>query len=830
MGAAIAPQGEDPAIPSRRQARYVGQPIPRVEDRRLITGAGRYTDDLRVPGQLHAVFVRSPHAHAAIGAIDVADAVAAPGVAAVLTARDYRADGLKPVGHRATPAGAVNHKERAFGAGGDATVIDLPHWPLAEDRVRHVGEPIAVVVAETLAQAQDAAERVAVDYRPLPAVTMADAAIAPDAPLLWDAAPGNICVDERFGPTDDVAATFATAALTVRWRFHNGRIVNCQMEPRAVIGAPGDDGLTVIAGSQGVMRHTAGLREIMDLPEDGIRVICPDVGGGFGPRSFVYPEIAAVAWAAKRLGRPVGWTSDRSEAFQSDYQGRDLILDARLALDADGRFLALDVDLVGNVGAHTVAFVPMANASRILTTVYDIPIVGLRVRGVLTNTVPTAPYRGAGRPEATFALERLIDMAARRGGFDRIELRRRNMVRRDQLPYRNAMGLTYDSGDFHGNLDHALDLAGWDDADARRRDAGSRGRLLGIGVANYIESPVGDPRERVELAVNADGTVDLVTGTQSTGQGHETSFAQVAADMLQVPFDAIRLRGGDSRIVSMGGGTHSDRSMRIAGTLILQTADKVVDQARAVCARLWDVAADAIAYEDGLFRNPQGNQALSLFEVAGALDPNADDKLAAATDFVGRIPAHPTGCAVCEVEIDPETGVVEITRYSSVDDVGRVVNPLIVDGQVHGGIAQGVGEALTERVVHDPGVGPAADRLLPRLRSAARRPAAQLPGRATRGPDPGQPARHQGRRRGRHHPGGRGDHQRRGRRARRPRRRAYRDPGDTGARVARLAWHEGLIRSGDRFANRCRNADTRPTRTDWRERIGADGAGGTERT
>ncbi|MEJ2122009.1 MAG: xanthine dehydrogenase family protein molybdopterin-binding subunit [Alphaproteobacteria bacterium] len=679
---------------------YIGRPIPRIEDERLVAGAGRYTDDVALPGQLHAHFVRSPYPHAQIGEIDRRAAAEAAGVIAVLTAEDYTADGLRGIAHRPNPAGAVDHRERAFDPD---NVVDLPHWPLAEERARHLGEPVAVIIASTKAQALDAAELLQIDYTPLDAIVAIDDAMATGAPILWEDALGNLCVDETFGDPDEVGRIFEGASHTVRLTFQSSRIVNCQMEPRSAIAASDTETgeLNVIAGSQGVIRYRDGLREVLDLPEDRLHVVCPDVGGGFGPRSFLYPEVVVVAWAARRLGRPVRWTADRGEAFLADYQGRDMRFEAALALDESGRILALDIDMALNVGAHTVAFVPLANASRIVTTAYDIPAVALRARGVLTNTVPTSPYRGAGRPEATFAIERLIDLAAQRFGFDRIELRRRNLIPRDRLPYRNAMGLTYDSGDFLGNMERALALSDWSGAADRRRGTQSQGKLLGIGVANYVESPVGDPREQVTLSVRSDGTVDLVTGTQSTGQGHETTFAQVAADQLGVPLEAIRLRGGDTRLVTMGGGTHSDRSMRIAGTLILETAEKIIARARAACAQHWGMPPDAIQFDDGLLRDPGTNRTLSLLELAEALGPEQEDQLSASSSFVGRIPAHPTGCAVCEVEIDIETGALRITRYSTVDDVGRVVNPLIVDGQVHGGIVQGVGETLLEGVAHD---------------------------------------------------------------------------------------------------------------------------------
>lgn len=692
----------DPAG-DRGKTGYIGQPLPRVEDRRLITGAGRYTDDISAPGQVWAAFVRSPYPHAEIAGIDTAAAAAMPGVLAVLTGADYVADGHVGVRHRPNPAAALDHTKRAFAE----LVVDLPHLPFPTDRARHGGEPVAMVISETRAAAQDAAEAVEVEWRPLDAVPTIDAARAPDAPLLWEEAPGNVCVEEHEGDAARVAKLFDAAAHVVRHRFPTSRLVTAQMEPRSMLAEPdpGTGELVLTAGSQGSLRLKLCLAEALGLAPDKLHVVCPDVGGGFGTRSMVYPEMVGVTWAALKLGRAVKWTSDRSEAFLTDYQGRDLTLDAALALDAEGHILAYRVDMLGNIGAHTVAFVPISNASRILTTVYDIADVALRVRGVMTNSVPTSPFRGAGRPEAHFALERLLDMAARKIGLDRIEIRRRNMVQRAQLPYRSAMGLNYDSGDFIGNLDRVLDLSDWAGHPARRADAAARGKLSGIGVASYIESPVGDPRERVTLTVEAGGRVDLVAGTQSTGQGHETSFAQVAADLLGVPFEAVRFRGGDTRFVGIGGGSHSDRSMRLVGSLLVEASGEIVAAGRVACAEIWGVEPAEVAFEDGRFQAPGANRALSLIELADMLDEEAPARLTATKDFIGRMPAHPTGCAVCEVEIDPETGVVEIVRHSTVDDVGRPINPLIVDGQVHGGIVQGVGEALIEGCIYDPESG-----------------------------------------------------------------------------------------------------------------------------
>ena len=415
-------------------------------------------------------------------------------------------------------------------------------------------------------------------------------------------------------------------------------------------------------------------------------MICPDVGGGFGPRTSLYPEQVVVTWAARRVGRPVRWTSDRAEAFLSDFQGRDAVVRARLALNADGRIRALDADFLFNVGAQTGSYVPLSNAARIMTSVYDVPLACVRVRGVLTNTVPTGPYRGAGRPEAIYVLERLLDLAAERCSFDRVELRRRNLVRRAQLPYRSAMGLTYTSGDFPGNLEKVLELADWAGFAARRRAASARGRLAGIGLANYVEAPVGAPHERAQITVLAEGVVEVTVGTQSTGQGHATAFAQVVADQLGVAPACVRLISGDTDRVTAGGGTHSDRSMRLVGALLVEACERLSKRGRELATEFQGVPATDVVLNDGV----------SLFELARR------GPLSAEATFTGRLPAHPTGAAVCEVEVDPETGALEITRYTCVDDVGQAINPLVVEGQVHGGIVQGLGQALAERVVFDP--------------------------------------------------------------------------------------------------------------------------------
>lgn len=692
----------------------IGQAVPRQEDLRLITGRGQYTDDFDLPGQTWAVFLRSPHAHAVVRGIDTGAAAALPGVLAVLTGKDYLADGFRGVDHVPNPIDAVDHTVKAFTASSTGSIHQRRQLPLPVDKVRHVGEAVAMVVAKTQVQARDAVEAIVVDYEVLPAVVRADDALAPSAPLVWDDLAGNLCFQVRLGDgRTAVDAAFAQATHVVRREFRNSRIVNCQMEPRSAIGSydASTDSWTLISGSQGVVRQQAGLADAFQVSPDRIRVVSPDVGGGFGPRSSLNMEQVAVLWAARRLGHPVKWTSDRSEAFVSDYQGRDLIIRAAVAFAADGRILAMDNQLIGNVGAHAVSYVPMANASRVTTSVYDVPLVALEISAAMTNTVPTGPYRGAGRPETMHAIERVLDIAAAELHIDRIEIRRRNLIQRASLPRISPMGLPYDAGNFPANMERVLEMSDWSGFAERRAEAASRGRLRGIGLANYIESPVGAPRERMELQVDADGRVDIVSGTQSTGQGHETTFAQVVADQLSIPIEKVRLRTGDTSFVKVGGGSHSDRSMRLGGTLLLQASALLVENARAVAADRLGVEPSRLKREGSAFvlrRWWWRDRRMSWGEIARHAGRNAPPdarKFSAQAEFNGRMPAYPTGAAVCELEIDPETGVVEVVRYTAVDDVGRAINPLIVEGQVHGGLAQGLGQALCEGYALDPRSG-----------------------------------------------------------------------------------------------------------------------------
>jgi aerobic carbon-monoxide dehydrogenase large subunit len=692
---------------------YIGRPLPRLEDLRLVCGRGRFTDDFTFDNQAYAAFVRSPHPHAHIRSIDTGHAAKLPGVIAVFTARDYAATGGRGIGHMANPASTYDVKVKAFTGLGRQAPFETPHLPLAAQRARFVGEPVAMVIAASQWAAQDAAESVAVHYDVLPAVTDSLAALAPDAPQLHDDLPGNSAIDTAFGDQTACHAAFASAHLIVTQTFRNQRIASAHMEPRAALGAYDErDGIyTILTGSQGAVRVKHTIAACLGVPSERVHAITHDVGGAFGLLNNVYPEQVMVTWAARQVGRPVKWTGDRTQAFLTDYQGRDIITEGHLALAPDGKILALAITMTGNIGAHPVTYVPLSNAYRVTPTVYDIPLATVAIRGALTNTVPTAPFRGAGRPEATFAIERLIDIAAHRLGIDRMVLRRRNLIRRAQLPYTSATGLIYDSGDFRANMDAVMKLADWDGFAARRRQARKRGKLAGIGLANYVESPVGMPSEYVRVTVHESRHVEAVAGTQSSGQGHETTFAQVLADQLGISPQEVKLVTGDTAVVPAGGGTHSDRSMRLAGTLLLEASGRIVEQARRVFAALAHCAESDVSFDGAFFASPQSNRRLDIFDIAkavateAALPPPLRTPLTGEARFTGRIPAYPTGAGVCEVEIDPETGEVALTRYASVDDCGQAINPLIVHGQVHGGIVQGAGQALSECFAHDPASG-----------------------------------------------------------------------------------------------------------------------------
>jgi carbon-monoxide dehydrogenase large subunit len=518
---------------------YIGRPMPRFEDLRLVRGAGRYSDDISLPGQAYAAFARSPHAHALIERIDTGKARTMKGVLAVVTCSDYLADGLKGVLQRPNPAGAIDIKIPAF-APEKRPVLDERQLPLVHDRVRYPGEIVAMIVAETLLAARDAAEAVEVEYRPLKAAT--DVLDAQDSDPIWPtASTDNVALDQEFGDAEAVKAAFAAADLVVEQTFRNQRIVNCQMEPRSGVAEYDADtgSYTIISGNQGVHVPRRVLAECFGVPEEKIRFVCPDVGGGFGLRNNLYPEQIAILWAAKRVGRPVKWTNDRSESFLTDYAGRDLVTTARLALTREGRITAYQVDHIGTTGGQTVTYVPLSNAYRVATTTYDIPLMHMRCRAMVTNTVPTAPFRGAGRPEATLVLERLIDLAAERLGIDRVRLRQNNLISRKNLPYRTASGLLYDSGDFTGNMKRMVEAADWKGFAARRRESKRRGRLRGIGISNYVETPVGIPHERVEVTVSGAGRVEKMRADGRSGhpkaEKHPRPERGVSSDVRLIP-------------------------------------------------------------------------------------------------------------------------------------------------------------------------------------------------------------------------------------------------------------------------------------------------------
>jgi aerobic carbon-monoxide dehydrogenase large subunit len=696
---------------SRQRGPFIGRPMPRFEDLRLVRGAGNYTDDISVPEQAYAVFVRTPHAHARVVSIDVSAAWARPGVLAVLTGVHYIADGHIGMAHMPNPADAHDVKIPTFEPTAERKILNELQLPLAVGCVRFVGEAVAMVVADGVTAARDAAEAVAVEYEVLPAVTDVLEAFADGAPTLWPDAPDNLALDNAFGDRDAVEAALEKSHVVIEQTIRSQRTASAFMEPRSAIGSydGAEQQYTLISGCQGAHRLRHAIAGCLNVAQERVRVLCPDVGGAFGSRFNIYPEQVAVVWAARRVGRPVKWTGDRHEAFLTDYTARDVVTSARLGLDRKGSILALALELTANTGAHTVSYVPLSNGYRVAPTVYDVPIAWVRLRAAMTNTVPTAPFRGAGRPEATAVMERLLDIAARRLKIDRVELRRRNLIAHDKLPHRTATGLTYDSGDFAGNLARAVAMADWHGFPARRKAAKKRGRLLGIGVVNYVETPVGMPHERVAVSVSADG-IELRVGTQSSGQGHETTFRQVVADQLGVTPEAINFMAGDSAMLASGGGTHSDRSMRLAGALMVETSRTVIDKARRIAAAMLDVSAADISFSDGLFMAPKSNRRLTVLDIAKAIDalPSLPDdlrKLGAEATFTGRIPAYPTGAAVCEAEVDPETGTIDVRRYTSIDDGGQAINPLILHGQVHGGVAQGVGQAMLEACVYEPGSG-----------------------------------------------------------------------------------------------------------------------------
>jgi len=690
----------------------IGAPVKRKEDHRFLTGQGRYVADVALPGALTMHVLRSPHAHARIRSIDTSAAAAAPGVAAVLTGADMAGDGI----------GAMTPLWIITGSDGEK-MAQPPRWALARGTVRHVGEPVAVVVAETAAQAADAAELIGIEYEELPAVVGSRAAVAAGAAQLHREAPGNVCTRFVRGDEAKVRAAFATAAHTVKIELVNNRLICAALEPRAVAAAPDGGRLTLWSSTQAPHHIRRHVTEELGMPEASLRVIAPDVGGGFGTKGKHHPEETLVVWAARRLGRPVRWTSTRAEAFVSDAQGRDHVTTAELALDAEGRFVAVRVRTLADVGAYVSTFgasIPSVIYTTLLAGVYRTPAVHVEVTTVFTNTVPTDAYRGAGRPEACYVLERLADRAAAKLGLDRAEIRRRNLIPASAMPYKTPIGPTYDNGDYPRLLARALDVGDYGGIAARRTEAAKRHRLRGIGMALYVESSGVAPSklagvmgaragffESAEIRVDAGGFVTAFLGTHNHGQGHATTFAQVLSTRLGVPLDRIDIVEGDTAMVPYGTGTFGSRSMAVGGSALAIAADKIILKGKRIAAHLLEAAEADIGFKDGAFTVTGTDRRIGFGEVARAalmahnLPPGTEPGLNESAFFDPVNFAFSAGCHVAEVEIDPATGVIELVRHSVVDDIGTVINPMIVHGQVQGGLAQGIGQALFEHAVVD---------------------------------------------------------------------------------------------------------------------------------
>ncbi len=711
------------APPANSTFRSIGKPIARKEDERLVTGHGLFSDDFGVDGQAYAVMLRSPHAHARILGIDAVQAKAMPGVLGVFTGADCLADRLAAIPHDPLPKTKYDMKLHA--AGGGAVFIG-PHMLLPAERVRHVGEAVAMVVGESMPQALDAVECIKVDYEVSPGVYHSEDALRPGAPALWSEVPDNILVDTLFGDRQATDEAFARADHVLAMDFHIERVTGVPLEPRAALGEyDGASGrYTLHAGSGGAVRQKREIATVLGIAPERVRVLSYDVGGNFGTRNRVFVEFALVLWAARQLGRPVKFTATRYEAFLTDYQGRDLVTRVELALAREGRFLAMRATNISNVGGYCVSLSPLSKGAGLIVGPYLIPHAALRAMAVFTNTVPTNAYRSSGRPEVTFAIERLVDTAAHQLGIDRIELRRKNLVRPEAMPYRNAVGMIYDSGRYQENMDRAMAIAEWSGFEQRRRAAAKRGKLLGRGLACYVESSIGAPNEQARITVRPQRRVEVVIGTQPSGQGHETSFAQVISDLLRVPLDSVKIILGDTDVVQVGGGSHSGRSMRHAATLFAKALPDLIAQGKKVAAAILQSTPDQIEFADGRFSARETNRTFDFLELAEEaarhdLPQELKGGIAVVTDHEMHDPVFPNGCAICEVEVDPETGEVALTRYASVDDVGRCINPLIVHGQTHGAIAQGVGQALWEQCYVDresgqPLVGSLMDYGVPR--------------------------------------------------------------------------------------------------------------------
>jgi len=681
----------------------LGQPVPRFEDPRLLRGGGRYVDDMVLPRQAFGHVLRSPYANARIRSIDASRARAAPGVLAVLTGAEWQASGWNDL----PAAGGMKRR------GGAASY--RPRFPaLVDDRVRWVGDYVAFVVAETKHQAADAAELIEVDYEPLPAIVSTEGAVAPGAPLVWEDCPDNICFVHEVGDKAAVEAAFAQADRIVKRRLVVNRVTAAAMEPRGAIGDynPSDGRFTIYTTLQRTHAYRADLARIIKVPESRVRVVCGDIGGSFGMKSAIYNEVALVLLAAKLVGRPVKWTSTRSEAFLSDAQARDHVTEAELALDREGHFLAFRVRTIAAIGAYAqqASNVFVMNLGT-LAGVYRTPAIHAEVTGVFSNTNPMRPYRGNGRPEFAYVIERMVDEAAAEIGISGIELRRRNMIPPAAMPFKTGLIFTYDCGEFAKNLDMALELADVAGFEARRAAARARGKLRGIGLSNTIERAAAGGFEAAEIRFDRGGTATLLSGSITQGMGHETIYKQLMCDRLGIHPDQVQYLQGDTDKVAIGEGSGGSRSATLGGSAVYLATEKIVTKATAIAAHTLGAAVEEVTFADGLFTAPRSNRALSIADIAAdAWDPpslpnDMEPGLVASAAFSAKEQNFPNGVHICELEIDPQTGEVEILRYSVVDDVGTVLNPLLLEGQIRGGIAQGIGQVIMEDIHFDAGSG-----------------------------------------------------------------------------------------------------------------------------
>jgi aerobic carbon-monoxide dehydrogenase large subunit len=682
----------------------IGQPVRRKEDVRLLTGRGTYTDDMNRPGQAHAVVLRSPHAHARILSMDVSEARAAPGVVAVLTGHNAIADGV----------GALPVQVEVPGK--DKPLFAPTRHILQTERVRYVGDPVALVVAETRDQAMDAAELIQIDYETLPSITETGKALDAGAPVIWEDQGSNLCVHWDSGRAAEADEAFSKAARIVSVDLVQNRVVGNPMEPRVALGDWDGERWTLVSPSQGAVKVRDNLAKLVfKVPLEKIRVISPDVGGGFGLRGKLFPESAMVLWAARKLGRPVKWRAGRTETFLSDPHGRDHVTHAEMAFDENAKAIGVRIRTLAAMGAYLLDFgprVPTMAGGRINGTVYDLQALNVQVRCVFTNTVPTDAYRGAGRPETAYVLERLFDQGAAAFGIGREEIRRLNYIRPDQIPYRNVAGNVIDSGHFAETQDMALNLADWQGFAARRAETAKHGKLRGIGLGYFIEASGGQPFEWARVALTPEGRAKLTVGTFSHGQGHETAFAQILSEKLGLPFDAIDLIQGDSDVVLKGGGTGGSRSSQMGGVATSRAATLIIEKAKRIAAHLLEAGVADIEFLNGRFSVVGTDIATSWPTVIAAAHdparlptnetPGLDEQLTYTRDTECNFP---NGCHVAEVEIDPSTGEVTIANYAAVDDVGVPINPMLVHGQCHGGIMAGIGQAMLEHAQYDPESG-----------------------------------------------------------------------------------------------------------------------------